>query len=279
MEGSESEDEAFETIISGIMLVGEDGTAVYETADGSENPMSISLTLSMDDIWKQADVTSSGNFIISPDGHYDFIEGSIEVSDSASIAILEHLPTAATSLNRNNGEYTINFPDALIDDWFYTVDATFNDSGETLAKFLIAKDLSAVFRVDDDIEPVMIYGTAQNMMEGYVMEPVYYDEDSEEDGPMYEPRQLVDLYLPGGVYMKPGATDTLMATIPYDLPYTITASSEDENIVTVDANGNVTAVSVGEAVINCTISCEDGISMIGLVVNVTDDIENEEYVE
>jgi hypothetical protein len=279
MEGSESEDEAFETIISGIMLINEDGTAVYETADAAENPLSISLSLSMDDIWKQADVTSEGNFIISPDGHYDFVEGSIEVSDAASVAILEHLPTAATSLNHNNGEYTINFPDALISDWFYSVDATFNDSGETLAKFLIAKDLSAVFRVDDDIEPVMIYGTAQNMMEGYVMEPVYYDEDSEEDGPMYEPRTLVNLYLPGGVYMKPGATDTLKATIPYDLPYTIAASSEDESILTVDEDGNVTAVSVGETVINCTITCEDGVSMIGLVVHVTDEIEDSDYVE
>jgi hypothetical protein len=286
MEGSESEDSAFETIISGIMLVNEDGTAVYETADAAENPLSINLTLSTDGEWKSCDVTSDGDFIISPDGHYDFIEGYIEVSDSASIAILEHLPTAATSLNRGNGEYTINPPSALIDDWFYSVDATFNDSGETLAKFLIAKDLSSVFRVDDDIEPVMIYGTAQNMMDAYIMEPTYIEEDDESEAdegeaegePSYEPRQLVNLYLSGGVYMQPGTTDTLAATIPGELPYTITASSEDESIITVDENGEVTAISVGETVINCTITCEDGVSMIGLVVYVTDEIESEEYV-
>jgi hypothetical protein len=280
MEGSEAEDEVFETIISGIMLIDEDGTAVYETADDSENPLTINLKLTTDGMWKSADVTSDGNFIISPDGHYDFIEGYIEVSDAASIAILEHLPTAATSLNHNNGEYTINFPDALISDWFYSVDAVFNDSGETLAKFLIAKDLSAVFRVDDDIEPVMIYGTAQNMMDAYVMELQYYDEEvGEEELPMYEPRNLVELILPGGVYMKPGTSDTLEAVIPCDLPYTITASSEDETIAAVDENGEVKAVSVGETVINCTITCEDGISMIGLVVHVTDEIESEDYVE
>jgi hypothetical protein len=277
MEGSESEDAAIDTIISGVMLINEDGTGVYETADAAENPLTISLTLASTDDGKAADVTSDGDFVISPDGHYDFIEGNIEISDSASVAILEHLPTAATSLNHNNGEYTVNFPDALIDDWFYSVEAVFNDSGDTLAKFLIAKDLSAVFRVDDDIEPVMIYGSAQPMMEAYVMELQYYDEDSEEDGPMYEPRILVDLMLPGGVYMQSGATDTLKAVIPGDLPYIITASSEDESIATVDENGVVTAVAEGETVIDCTITCEDGISMIGLVIHVTDNIEFEEY--
>jgi hypothetical protein len=282
MEGSESEDIAVDTIISGIMLVNEDGTAVYETADNSENPLTINLTLTSTDDGKAVDVSSNGDFVISPDGHYDYIETGIEVSDAASVAILEHLPTAATSLNSNNGDYTINFPDALISDWFYSVEAVFNDNGETLAKFLIAKDLSAVFRVDDDIEPVMIYGTAQPMMDAYVMELGYYDEDSEseeyDDGPMYEPRDLVEVKLPGGVYMQPGASDALEAVIPGTLPYTLTASSEDESIATVDGNNVVTAVSPGETVINCTINCEDGVSMIGLVVYVTENIEFEDYV-
>jgi hypothetical protein len=283
MEGSESEDSAFDTILSGIMTINEDGSAAYETAPDAANPLTVHLTLTQTDAGMTADVTSEGNFTISPDGHYDFIEAYIEVSAATSIAILEHLPTAATSLNSNNGAYTINFPDALISDWFYAVEAVFDDTGATLAKFLIAKDLSAVFRADDDITPVLIYGTAQPMMDAYVMEPQYEEETAVDDGgveaeePPYEPRMLVELRLPNGVYMQPGATDTLEAVIPGELPYTLAATSEDESIVSVSENGVVTAVAVGETILNCTITCEDGVAMIGLVVTVVEDMEFEEY--
>lgn len=286
MEGSEDEDSAFDTIISGVMRVSEDGSAVYETSDDAENPLTIRLTLTSTDGSLSADVTHSEDFVISPDGHYDFIEAYIEVSDAASIAILEHLPTAATSLNHNNGEYTINFPDALVSDWFYSVEAVFNDSGVTLAKFLIAKDLSAVFRADDDMTPILIYGTAQPMMDAYVMD-VQYEEDNaaKPDGdealgePNYEPRRLVEVMLPGGVFMRTGAAHIPQAVIPCDLPYTLTAVSEDDSIATVDENGVVTAVAQGEVVIDCVITCGDGIANIGLVINVTDDLEIEDYNE
>lgn len=39
------------------------------------------------------------------------------------------------------------------------MEATFDDTGVVLAKFLIAKDLSAVYRVDDDIDPFLIFGS------------------------------------------------------------------------------------------------------------------------
>jgi hypothetical protein len=283
MAGSEAEDSAYDTILSGILTISEDGSAVYETADDAVNPLTVNITLTQTDEGLSAEIVSAGNLTISPDGQYDFVEGYIEVSDAASMAILEHLPTAATSLNSNNGAYTVGFPDALISDWFYAVEAVFDDSGATLAKFLIAKDLSAVFRADDDIEPVLIYGTAQPMMDAYVME-MQYDEEAVEDdgveaeGPPYEPRMLVDLRLPNGAYMLPGSSDTLEAIIPGELPYTLTATSEDEAVVTVDENGVVTAVSVGETFVDCTITCEDGVAMIGLMVTVVEELEVEEYL-
>lgn len=285
MEGIEEADAAFDTIISGIMRIDEDGSAVYETADNAEKPLTITLTLTATEGGLSANVTHNGEFTISPDGHYDFTEGYMEVSDVASIAILEHLPTAATSLNHNNGAYTINFPDALIADWFYSVEAVFDDSGQALAKFLIAKDLSAVFRADDDIEPVLIYGTAQPMMDAYVMDVQPEDSAAEPDGdgappePNYEPRMLVEVMLPGGVYMRPGTTDTLAAIIPGGLPYTLSAASEDDSIATVDEQGRVTAVAEGEVVINCTITCADGVANIGLVLNVTNTLDEDETIE
>jgi uncharacterized protein YjdB len=88
---------------------------------------------------------------------------------------------------------------------------------------------------------------------------------------------LVELRLPNGTYMKPGDTDTLEAVIPGDLPYTITATSQDESIVSVTENGVVTAVAVGETVLDCTITCEDGVATIGLVVTVVDELAEEVY--
>lgn len=151
MERSESEESVFEYAIAGVLLINEDGGGVYET---------INFTLSLADGAYQVEVTQNGDFVISPGGHYDFVDEYLEVSDLGAAAILEHLPTAATSLNSNNGAYTINVFDASAFNWFYLVEAVFDDSGVVLAKFLVAKDLSSVFRVDDDIEPIIIYGFA-----------------------------------------------------------------------------------------------------------------------
>ncbi|NLV85254.1 MAG: hypothetical protein GXY60_11870 [Spirochaetales bacterium] len=274
---SESDDSAFDMIVPGVLIIDDDGAGFYETIPDAVNPFSIQFILSEDG--QTVDVTHDGDLLISPDGRYSFVEAYVEVSDSSAGAILEHLPTAATSLNSNLGAYTVNYPDALISNWFYAVEAVFNDSGATLAKFLIAKDLSAVFRVDDDIEPVMIFGSAQPMMDAYIMEKVELSpvEGSavgegvdEYDGPEYEPQMLVDVTLDNGASMTPGSSGLLTAVIPGDLPYTLTAESLDKTIATVDQNGKVTAVGVGETTIQCTIVCEDGVAQVSVFMNVTD---------
>lgn len=278
MEGSESEDFAFDTIVPGILIVDDNGIGFYETIPDAENLFSINFVLSEDG--KTVDVTHDGELLISPDGRYNFTEAYVEVSESSAGAILEHLPTAATSLNSNLGAYTINYPDSLISDWFYSVEAVFDDSGATLAKFLIAKDLSAVFRADDDIEPVLIFGSAQPMMDAYIMimEKVDFSsaEDSGEDeheSPEYESRTLVAVTLDNGVYLMPGMSGLLKAVIPGDLPYILTAESLDETVATVDETGMVRAVGEGETAIQCTIMCEDGTAQIGIYIYVTDELE------
>ena len=58
--------------------------------------------------------------------------------------------------------------------------------------------------------------------------------------------------------LKVGGTETISATVTPEgaLDATVTWSSSDENVVTVDHNGNVTAVGVGDAII--TVSANDG---------------------
>lgn len=284
MEGSESEDFAFDTIVPGVLIIDDNGAGLYETIPDAENPFSIRFALSADG--KTVDVTHDGALAISPDGKYSFGENGIEVSDTSAFEIIAFLPTAATSLNSNLGAYTVNYPDALISDWFYTVDATFDDSGTVLAKFLIAKDLSAVFRADDDIEPVMIFGSAQPMMDAYVMVDVGSSsaENSEDgadddyDGPEYEPRPLVYVTLDNGASLRPGTSSRIEAVIPGDLPYTLTAESLNEGVAIVDENGLVTAVGEGETGINCVVRCEDGIAEIGVYIYVTAELEEEDVI-
>lgn len=280
MEGSESEDMAFDTIISGVLIIDENGENVYETIPDAENSFSINFALSEDG--QTVDVTHNGALEISPDGRYVFIENHIEVSDASSGEILSFLPTVATSLNKNLGAYTVNYPNALVSDWFYTVEAVFDDSGAVLAKFLIAKDLSAVFRADDDIEPVMIFGSAQPMMDAYVMdepdsssaEETGEDIDgSKQDGSDYEPRQLVYVTIDNGTYMMPKTSGRLIAILPADLPYTLSAKSFDETVAVVDENGAVTAVGEGETEIECVVTCEDGVSKINVPICVTGELD------
>jgi hypothetical protein len=290
MDGSESEDSAFDTVIPGILIIDDNGAGFYETAPDAYNPFSIRFVLSEDG--ETVDVTHEGALSISPDGRYSFAEAYFEVSKSSAGAILEHLPPVLTSLNSNLGAFTVNYPDSLISDWFYTVEAVFADSGLTLAKFLIAKDLSAVFRVDDDIEPVMIFGSAQPMMDAYVIETLAVlpveggeeedggeHEDSEDSQDFeYDYRQLIYVTLDSGAYMTPGMSGLLTAVIPGDLPYTWEIESLDESVAVVDENGRVTAVGEGETVIACAVMCEDGVALTGVYIYVTDSLEYDEVI-
>ncbi len=276
MEGSESEEYAIDTILSGVLMIEDNGEGSYETVPDAENPFSVHFTLSKDG--QTVDVTHDGNLEISPDGRYAFVENYIEVSDTSVGEMLAFLPTATTSLNSNLGAYTVEYPDALVADWFYSVEAKFNDSGKTLAKFLIAKDLSAVFRADDDIEPVLIFGSAQPMMDAYIMAQTDGTPD-ENDGEKiatsteYEPRQLISVELDSGSTLVPGDTGQLFAVIPVDLPYILTAKSMDDDVATVDEDGIVTAIGEGETEIACVVTCEDGIAQISIPVFVTKTLE------
>ncbi len=157
MEGSESGDDAKELVVAGVMAVDENGVGRYEGDSDAKKALAIDFTIS--ESGQQVIVSHTGKISISPDGAYEFYDAGFEVTEELATSILEFLPTPATSLNRNVGDYTVNFSDELDDDGFYPVEVTFDDTGEVLAKFLIAEDAGQIFRVDDDIEPVLIFGS------------------------------------------------------------------------------------------------------------------------
>lgn len=161
MRGSESEDQAETLELSSVLAAEEDGTASYEPESENTPPFHIGFSLSEDG--EQVTVTHTGELSVSPDGVYDFIASDFEVSELSAAALLEYLPTATTSLNSNNGPYSFQYPEESDGDQFFPVQAVFDDTGAVLAKFLIAGDLSAVYRADDDIEPVLIFGKDDGM--------------------------------------------------------------------------------------------------------------------
>ena len=161
-------------------------------------------------------------------------------------------------------------------DWFYPIDATFDDSGEYLAKFLVAKDLSAVFRVDDDIEPVLIYGSAQPMMDAEVWpefdDEYYEDSEDEPAGEIsYDLYPLVSVGADNGTFLTVGESTTLLVNQPWDLPFTLEAGSADASIADVNANGVITGVAPGETSIIGTLTIEDAVKEFEIIINVLDE--------
>ena len=278
MEGSESQDWADTLILPFVLLVDDNGVGHYTSDVGATNPMNIDFLLSEDG--KQIIVSHTGDVSITPDGVYDFVDEGLEVTERSATAILDHLPTASTSLNSNNGAYTIQYPEALVSDWFYPVEAIFDDNGVVLAKFIIAKDLSAVYRVDDDIEPILIFGSAQPMLDADMIQynNIQSDESYEGETDIEESCEvlpLVSVGLEDGIVLTPGISTELIPIMPWNLIYTLEADSSDPSVLKVDKNGIVTAISDGEATISGTLYIDDGQKSFSIDVTVNSSLEFE----
>jgi len=278
MEGAEgeggSEGWARDIVLPFVMLIGEDGIGRYESDPDSETPLKIAVELSDDG--KTATVTHTGEMPIPCDGVYQFNDEGLEVTEVSAAAILDHLPTAATSLNYNLGAYTMAYSEEVIADWFYPVEATFNDTGVTLAKFIIARDLSAVYRVDDDIEPALIFGSVQPMMDyEYYIYPEIEGEDAEDEPILVS---LVDVISEAGLTLEPGGASKLLAVLPWDFSYAIEAHSSGPSIVTVSAAGEIKAVAAGAATISGTLTMDGGVKEFELEITVIKEGEAAEAV-
>ena len=280
MEGSEEEDSATELTVSGVLNVQEDGSGIYE-AVSDDNGSRLKILFGISEDGKQVTVSHEGKLPISTDGNYTFTDSGMEVSDYSATELVRYLPTSATGLDTNLGAYTLNYPESLVYGWFYPIDATLDDSGEYLAKFIVAKDLSAVFRVDDDSEPVLIYGSVQPMLDAEVW-PEFddeYNEGSEDETAgeiSYEPYPLASVGTDNGTFLTVGESTTLSVNLPWDLPFTLEAGSVDASIADVDENGVITAVTPGETSIIGTLTVEDGVKEFEIIINVFDEEATEE---
>lgn len=259
MEGSESENAASTLIVAGTMVTDEKGIGLYEHLN-PDGTTAYSLIFNRSEDGMLITVSHTGNVPANFDGEYDWIDDDIESDAQLAMALLENLPTAATSLNSNIGAYTINYPDSCVLNYFYPVTATLDDTGANLAEFLVCSDLSAVWRLDtEDNVPVLIYGTAQDMLDAVVY--LEMQENSEDDEAEVSPEAipLLDASLQGGTLMEPGTS----AKIILDSPYLFTSSlgqplSSNEEVATVSEDGTVTAHKPGTTTIMAGIVVEDG---------------------
>ena len=102
------------------------------------------------------------------------------------MAIIESLPANLTSLGPANRPYKLLYADETVDGWFYQVVAVHEPTNSIIAKYLVAADLSAVYRNDAE-EPGLIYGTPENML---VAQRAPLVEDEEETQPAIENAEL-----------------------------------------------------------------------------------------
>jgi hypothetical protein len=262
MKGSEAEDTAADFRLPGTMFIDENGVGIWEGE--TENGV-VSLTFALDG--KSIEITQTGDLPLSVEGRYSWLEASLEMTAEAAGALVENLPTAATSLNSNNGAYRLEASDIVIDDWFYNIKAVFSDTGSVLSEFLVATDMSAVYRIDTDA-PMLIYGSAEPMMtatrelwlepgDGNVTEA---DGNATSDtGDSAEgTAQSIPLVNAGveASMLEAGKSAAILVTVPGGIPAVVSAQSSDSAVATVDENGVIQGIAPGTATMTGTITID-----------------------
>lgn len=263
MEGSESEDTSNSFCLPGAFYVDENGIGIYN------HPKTGDVTITFELNESGVSVNQSGNLKFNVSGQYEFVEDYIKVTEEAAIEILEQLPPATTSLNQYNKGSKLVMSEEMVDGWFYDVKAYLE--GSVIAEFYIAADMSAVYRVDTDV-PILIWGSAQPLLDSTYLadrESVYgttSDEnsanvDNENKGENgSEEDTLVEVnyvsVYPENASISIGNTTQTIVTVPGMLEYTLKCDSSDTEIVKIDDEGIITAVSEGEALISGIIAID-----------------------
>ena len=270
MEGSEAEDTSFDYCLSGVFGLEPDGTGSYESTGQGD----LTLGFAFDGQTVTVTERAGGDSLpIHLAGRYDFTDSSIEVSELSAGAILEFLPPVATSLNATNRPYRLAYSPEMSDGYFYEMQAVHVPTETVLADFYIAWDMSAVYRVDDG-GPVLIFGSAQPMLEAekllYYMDAVTPPEGAQADEDAgaesyYAP--LVNLGLESES-LTPGGTTQLYTVCPQGFSGSVSVTSSDERVATVDAHGVVTAKAPGEVTLNAALTIADATKEFALPLTV-----------
>lgn len=88
--------------IAGAFYLDDDAIGLYE------NPKTENVQLTFELSGDTVTVKQAGVLPMDVGGKYRFVNSGIKVTAAAAAEILEQLPTAATSLNHNNGEYKLS---------------------------------------------------------------------------------------------------------------------------------------------------------------------------
>lgn len=259
MEGSESEDTSSDFRLAGAFYIDDNGRGIYE------HPKTGNVIITFDLTGDKVAVKQTGTLPINVSGEYVFVEARIEVTEHAAIEILEQLPTAATSLNHNLGEYKLSMSEEMVDGWFYDVKANFVDTKALLAEFYIASDMSAVYRVDTDM-PLLIWGSAQPMLDATYLadSEALYGITIDENNSNSNNEDSIERNIETGYVavtlqnhsIAVGDSTQAIFKVPGNLPYTFTCKSSNSKIVEINEKGIITSIGEGETTITCMITID-----------------------
>lgn len=270
LRGSESEDSAEEFQTAGTFLLEDNGDGVADVSYGDEL---VQLRFSLHDGVVTA--TQDGALPLDIQGDYKHNEDSFEVSENAAVALIESLPSAVTSLTAANRPYRLVYADETVDGWFYQVTAIFEPTNDVIARYLVAADLSAVYRNDEGVEePGLIYGSPENMLaatraplveveetEAPTVESGELEGDAEEKEQTAEAAAQVSALVTVAVEeesLRVGESTEIKAQLPGNVGYTVAdLVSENTDVVKVEGNALV-GVAPGTAIVKGNLHLEKG---------------------
>ncbi len=263
MRGSEKEDSSFDFSTAGILLVNDNGVGEAEF-DVNKKPVKLTFTLK----GKTITVKQEGSMPADVSGAYEFTEKGFEVSEAAATAVLEGIAPAKTSLKSSNRPYRLIYANEAVGGWFYDVRAIHQPSNKMFARFLVAADLTAVYRNDEVKNPKLIYGSPATMLTTKKA-PLLPDDEDEDEVPVPEgateekaegkdagtPENQSALSTvvnvgPADPAIKVGEKSKLAVIIPGNLKYKLSElkSSADDK-VSVASDGTLAAKADGVATI------------------------------
>ena len=213
-------------------------------------------------------VKQTGAMPADVSGEYDFQEKGYNATEAAATAILEGLAPAKTSLNSSNRPYRLVYANETVGGWFYDVRAIHQPSKKVFARFLVAADLTAVYRNDDVKNPKLIYGSPATMLTTTIA-PLLQEEEEQEEVPVPEGAteekvegkgsdsgedqsrlSAVVSVGPEDPEIKVGESSKLAVSIPGMLKYKLSdLKSSAGGKVSVDDKGTLTAKAEGTATI------------------------------
>ena len=281
MRGSEAEDSAEDFQTAGVFLLNDEGRGEAELP--LANDAFVTLHFNLQD--KTIVVEQEGALPLEVQGEYKYNEPTFDVSENAAVALIENLPGNLTSLTAANRPYRLNYADETVDGWFYQVVAVHEPTNSVLAKYLVAADLSAVYRNDDGVEePGLIYGSPANMLEAKKA-PLVEEEaleapavesgelegnSDEEEQPGENVAQLSPLVVIAAEQesLLVGDSTEIKAQLPGNVGYTVAdLVSENSSVVKVEGD-KLVGVAPGTATVKGNLHLEKGKKPFEITVTV-----------